>query len=463
MALADLTVKIGADISELNKGLADAARGVKDLGGQTGNLTAPIQRMTGAANSAGTSFNALRGPLTGVTRQLLQLNPAVSQVSSVLGTLAIGAGPMVGILAGIAALSIAWNQLTKDARENAKATKAAIDELTQLREKQKLGSSAGTGARAAEQLGTERALLQDRISENQRLAAMKGPQFEALRQGAAIQIAKDLKEVDRLTDLIKAHEIALTEVRVKKAEERADAVAKANQKAFGKEKAQWDEFFADLRRKALNLQLAADKIGDTPPSFRPFGTTRIAPLDTNSVRTSAPNLTEIPNSLTRLQQATRAGFTEVSIAIGQTLAANLAGIFGGGRGAQIGGSILGGAGGAFAGRLLGANAGAFAGSIIPVIGTVAGSLLGSAIGSLFDHKKSVDKNTQAVDRLTGAILNGPSGFKVSPYEFAAARAQSIYTGPVTIQWSGNPYEMWRQLSRANDDNAARGGVVMVGG
>lgn len=444
MALAALTVKIGADLSDLNRGLTDAQRNVQNFGaGVSRNVTAPVQRMASAATGAGTSFKALREPLTSVTRQLLQLHPAAAQVTSVLGTLAIGTGPMIGILAGIAALALGWKALTKETRDNAKASKDAIEELTKLREKQKLGSLAGTSARAAERNGVDLAEVQRNID---RMVPKVAASFSRVIGGDPVMLKQlvDLqKEETRLRDLIKGFTIEVADIRKQKAEEREKVEKKATDaamKGINQEKAAWESFFHTLRIQRIEENNEANRITDANglPRSRSISTTRIAPLDPADVdRTNrTPNL--IVQPLNKLGEATRAGFQAVSVAIGTTLAQNLANAFGGGRGAQVGGSVAGAGLGAFAASQFG-KAGSFLGSFAGPAGTVIGTLVGGFLGSLFDRqKKSVDQNTAALNRLA-EVMNAVPGYKV---DAARYRAQKAFEGDFAqrggVPWYTNP-------------------------
>ena len=180
--LGTLTVKIGTDLTELNRGLGTAGAGVANLSKQvsgvggtiTKNLTAPIREsatafggQAAAVTKSVAGLGALRGQLTTVTSTLLGLNPAVARTTSLLGGLAIGAGPMIGILAGVAALAYGWNKLTAGAQETKKPTDEAIKSLEGLRDKQRLGSLSGTSARAKELVGVELAEIQKMIDEAQ--------------------------------------------------------------------------------------------------------------------------------------------------------------------------------------------------------------------------------------------------------------------------------------------------------
>lgn len=114
----------------------------------TTQLTQQMNRYQDVVTKTGVSgaqgFNALREPLTAVTRQLLNLNPAVAQVSSSLGMFAIGSGPMVAVLAGVAALAAVWENVTRSTRDAKKAADEAMVRLDELAAKQKQGPAGST-------------------------------------------------------------------------------------------------------------------------------------------------------------------------------------------------------------------------------------------------------------------------------------------------------------------------------
>lgn len=441
MSLASLTVKIGADLSDLNKGLTEANQGVQRLGRNvSGNLTAPIRTSTsamvanaGAVTQSATAWKALREPLTSATRSLLQLNPAATQVSSVLGTMAIGAGPMVGILAGVAALSLGWNLLTRDAKENEKATKDAIATLTQLQEKQRLGSSGGTGAREAEKTGVELFFVQEEIARLQgdiataiREKRARGSGFEKLQADLNTQLAEEV----RLRGLIKAHDIEIGEVRAKKAAEAA---------------AQHKRELADLnelkkaQREYLDMlaERSMERLGPMPgPSM---GTVR-PPLLTNNAggmfATSA-----VATSILALQARAAQQLSQSAAELKAAAAAQKAAALQQYAGAQAT-ALLSQHGGAIGGILAGAISGGMtAGPWGAAIG--AGSAL---IGTILSQRKSTDANTAAIQRLTQAIYGEPTGFKANNYRYQAT----------------DPSGAMRWLNGAADVFASRGGQVTYG-
>lgn len=463
---SNLTVKIGADLSDLNRGLAEGERNIRTFGaGMSSNITAPLRTVTTEAGRSHAGLGKLRQELLTVTRAATGLHPVLGQVGGMLGEMALGGPLLIGVLGGITALSFGWSKLTEDSRKFKEETKAAIAELEKLRDRQALGPLAGTSARAAEKAGVRLEEVQSEIDTVRGFTAKKGPQFEALRQGAAIRLAELLEEQKNLRSLIQAHENEVTRIRAEKAKEREEIAKREHQEAtkgIRAERAEWDRFFDTLRKKNAELNIAASKL----PTDLPTPTRRTLPhvvsLDTSigSVRGADTLTTVLPTEMSKVQQAMRAGFAEVSVAIGQTLAQNLGRIFGGGRGAQIGGSIAGAGLGAAFGKLGGGVIGA---AVLPVVGSVLGTFVGSAIGSLFDHKKKVDQSATAFDRLArttervnAAIAGLPAGYKIDPARYKATAGVQEVTPPGQLPPPPPPG------STGFFDRSAGGGAVYIG-
>jgi hypothetical protein len=130
--------------------------------------------LAAAAKSTGASINTLRGPLTAATAQLLSLNPAAATTASVLGNFALGAAPMVAILAGVAALGFAWNKLTEDARKAREEHERLRKVLVDAAKERKLGPLGDFGAGTSEsqqRLATLQRELADLLAKRAALAA----------------------------------------------------------------------------------------------------------------------------------------------------------------------------------------------------------------------------------------------------------------------------------------------------
>jgi hypothetical protein len=76
----------------------------------------------------------------------------------------------------------------------------------------------------------------------------------------------------------------------------------------------------------------------------------------------------------------------------------------------------------------------------------------------------VDSNTEALNKLTESITNGPTGFKSSGYRFAATNATDgmpvINIGQV-ITLGGADF--MRYLRQTSNDFGARGGYALASG
>lgn len=450
MSLGALTVKIGADLTDLNKGLTEAGRGVTNFSKQVSGSSSNIQGLTRSSTSAASGITRLREPLTSVTRQLLQLNPAVSQVSSVLGSLAIGALPMVAVLAGVAALSFGWNRLTKDARENAKATEEAIKSLTALRDEQRLGSLKGTKAREAELAGIKLSFVQDDIAvQEQRIRDARRGGYKDPR--AETKLATLLLEQKKLRDAIDAYENEVTVIRGGA----ADKQVADQQAALEKEKAAWKSFFASLAEMRRNQRDLDDM--NTMPSISDFkpGSMRVngvaAPSQippsvfatVNAVNILAARkiheaAAELKASAQMQQEAT---LQDMAVSGAMSLLSRHGGAVGGILSSIIGGAVTAG----------------------PM-----GAVLGGGIAiadSLLSNRKSVDKNTSAVERLTASMMNEPAGFKVEAFRFRSSQGapHMNFAGAIITVLASDPAEFVRKMGRYGDDAAARGGLVAAYG
>lgn len=188
--LASLTVKVAADAREFERGIARARAStntfVKDaskLSNVNVGVATSFSRSGASVSRLALDFNKLRGPLTSVTQGVLQLAPGVASLTSVLGGLALGGGTMVAVLAGVAALGLAFRHLTKDSREAKEALKQAVDQAARIRDKQGGPIAGNADALAA---------LRFRSDEiNMKLRTTKGPKADLYRELA--QVERDIK------------------------------------------------------------------------------------------------------------------------------------------------------------------------------------------------------------------------------------------------------------------------------
>lgn len=153
MATETISARIDADASGLTRGVAQAEAALVGLerkasavqlstavdkanaslaGLATGAARASAATATVAASSARTAaaLNTVRGAMTSMAGAALSAAPGVAPLASVLGTMAIGTPMMIGVLAGAAALALAWDKITASAKA---AKKEQEDALSRLR------------------------------------------------------------------------------------------------------------------------------------------------------------------------------------------------------------------------------------------------------------------------------------------------------------------------------------------
>lgn len=152
-------------------------------------------------------------------------------------------------------------------------------------------------------------------------------------------------------------------------------------------------------------------------------------------------VTDMTAKLDDINEATKEGFANVAIAIGDTLAQNLSALLGGrGIGAQVGGSIGGAFGSGFASYFTSKTAtsalGMAGNAVIPIVGGIAGTLIGGLVGGLFGHHKdSVDRSAASLNNLANtaqkvseSISNLAQGFKIAYDRYLAADAVTVGGG-----------------------------------
>lgn len=153
-------------IAAIDRG--SAARAFQGAAGREAftTIAGSIKNVDTEARRAGIGIASLRGPLVTISTQALATNPAMGQFASILGSLAFGSGVMVGVLAGLAAISTALHLITRESREAKEALQDAqevIDRLQRRREAEALGP-AGTEIVARTALQAEADRIQNEIN-----------------------------------------------------------------------------------------------------------------------------------------------------------------------------------------------------------------------------------------------------------------------------------------------------------
>jgi hypothetical protein len=186
--VAELFVRMSADPSGVKKGADEAVRHLKTVETASGRMSGTMTRNS-AQMAAG--MNAVRGSMTSVAAAALQTAPGVAQLGSVIGSLALGSTITVGVLAGLAAITYAWQKLTEKTRETKKATEDAITALREMGLAAALGPAGQTPAQLAAAFRE-----QDRLVEQRR---QKQIQLDARREKNTREGVIDWGEISGLT------------------------------------------------------------------------------------------------------------------------------------------------------------------------------------------------------------------------------------------------------------------------
>jgi len=212
-------------------GVIDRSQGSRALTGAGGRetyteLAGSLKSLDQAGRSSSLGMHRLNNSLVVMARQATNTHPVVGQLADVVGTFAIGTAAMVPILAGIAAIGLAWQRLTRDAREAKEEHQRLIDVLESAAEGERIrrlgpGGELGTGIGAGQQ---ELADLTRRIeAERQRIAQtyMSAGAF-SVPEGATSGRLQALEEqYARLIPIVQRGEQALARETAEEAERRA--------------------------------------------------------------------------------------------------------------------------------------------------------------------------------------------------------------------------------------------------
>jgi hypothetical protein len=115
MKINEMFVRVGADTTDLQRGMRDAENRVRSFGRATSSI----------------NFDRLRGPLTTLTGQITGLSPALGTLAGTLLSMGAGGGVAVAAIGGFAAIGAAIRSMTEDTKE---ADKALVDTAKRLDE-----------------------------------------------------------------------------------------------------------------------------------------------------------------------------------------------------------------------------------------------------------------------------------------------------------------------------------------
>jgi len=293
-SIGELLATIGADTKPLELGLQRANERITQFSRQfanAGRLWLPTEQViakTGAAfemagtasRGAGAGINSLRAPLAMLAQQALGVNPALSRLSSILGTLALGSAQMVGVLAGLAAVSVAYQALTRDSRAAAEAQKNATEALKAWSEQRRI-AGLGPFGQQAEQLAEARKLEQSLAARAQ--SQMIGGEFFPANP---VDIRAHQKQVELVKRLEKEIWDARQRAAIEGDQEFVDLTRKIHEDRLKEAQRQNDEIIKEIRRSVDDVVMewmrASVRIRDAA------GRAQGGAIDMVSVRMGAP-------------------------------------------------------------------------------------------------------------------------------------------------------------------------------
>lgn len=155
-----------------NLGLASAVGDARASGGFTGSagrqalaeVTDSIKDVGAEGRRAGLGLGRLNDAFVTVARQATGTDPVVGKLVDTVGTFAIGTAYMVPVLAGLAAIGFAWQEITRDARTAREEQDEAIRSALEAARIRELGV-AGTPADALAASEAAEARIRARLDE----------------------------------------------------------------------------------------------------------------------------------------------------------------------------------------------------------------------------------------------------------------------------------------------------------
>lgn len=250
-----LTVRLQADVAQFHQQLDRARSELSKFGGAAAPAVVATERIGKVSTGAVPGLRSLNGAFITLTRQITGVPSVVGQFTNVLGTLAIGVGPMALALAGVTALAAAFALVTREARAAKKAAEEAVAASNERwRDIQTQGDA-------------------DLIDEQNVLRVRLVAQAEKLERAKA---ARENKEyIARLnTELLQLQRayvqttIVLDERRADRQRTAAEQTANKEQQAAAAAAAAWKRAYAEIEAAARQFVEFHPDIRDIVPSLR---------------------------------------------------------------------------------------------------------------------------------------------------------------------------------------------------
>lgn len=439
MNIAELFVRLRGDTSDLHRKLTDAERAILGLERSAIRLDRGLKQTGLSTGRLGNQFAGLAGHIAGV-------HPVVGNLASVLGNFALTAGWTVAILGGLAAIAVAYDKITSEARK----AKEESDKLISSLEKAIHLKGLGPGGETVDQVKAAKeraAVLKTQIATLEVLIVKDAQDADVIASNLILQEKINKLYIER-QNILNAQAGGQSIVNEKVNEAIAKNTEKVKELTFGynqlrdaaervnaeilREKTDWWKNYIQRTNDALTVtEQLANAVNALRPSFLEslvsLGTfsvpeAAIANFDINAGLTDEQKkqhekmgifIEDANKNANKLHDAIWGSATQMANQIVGAL-----NIGGGGKGSGLGGA-LGGTAGFAAGFMLG-------GPIGGAIGSTIGNIAGSLFGGLFDsHKKEVNANTQALRALTDEIHNAPSGFKIAQARYNATDVSQL--------------------------------------
>lgn len=234
---------------------ATASEEIKQARRATAEVATAVASAGGAATRAHGGFGRLSQEMVTVVRQMTGLPPVVAQAGGALGQFAIGAGPMLLVLAGLAALAKAIEKITEKSREAKKKIEEMRDAAKDISESRRQSPEA-TAFLSTVQAG------KDLEKAKAKLADLKSPDQE-FNQGQAKRIRDAEAEVARLQRIWDDGIGNIGDIATKTFE----VVARDNETAANEAAAAWKKAVSEIEEEVKRLHSTWEGV-ELPPIFK---------------------------------------------------------------------------------------------------------------------------------------------------------------------------------------------------
>ena len=226
--------------------------------GRFTDLAGSLKNVDVAGRSAAGGVGRLNLTLASLLSQATQTHPAVGQLTQVVGSLAIGSGLMLGVLGGLAALGLAYRNLTQDARDSKDAHDESIKNLKELQRLQEI-AALGPGGETVRDIERARADVSRLFAEIAEQEAMRGGIVGGIRIDINVDpnIARLREQLEESFALIRTGEQKITEA-TEEAEEERTAIAQREADERARIAEQEARLVAASQRVADNLIIQID-------------------------------------------------------------------------------------------------------------------------------------------------------------------------------------------------------------